>query len=217
MIQQPRASLCMSPVNPTPRCHTISRVHNRKSIRLKGYDYRRAGAYFVTICTYRSAHLLGEIRKGKVYKSEAGEIAEAFWRGIPDHNLNAQIDAYVIMPNHLHGIIWLAEDQEVSIVPSQGKASRIERGRDAGIAGDTMYRIRNRDDSKAKKEKFGHPVSGSLSTIMRSYKASVTRECRRRGLSFKWHSRFYDRIIRTEQQLKHVRVYIAKNPMNWKK
>lgn len=84
--------------------------HNRKSIRLKNYDYSQNGSYFITICTNRKEHLFGEIYSSKEHNLfEAGKIAEKYWLEIPKHYPNVILDMYVIIPNHVHGIIIIAD------------------------------------------------------------------------------------------------------------
>ncbi|MFK7844468.1 MAG: transposase [Rhodothermales bacterium] len=122
-----------------------------------------------------------------MHPSRIGELAEARWLAIPAHHPHILLDAFVVMPNHLHGILHI-------IAPPSSSAS----------SGRLTYaRV------------FGPPDAGSISTVMRSYKASVTRECRKQGLLFRWHTRFYDRIIRNENALKNVRNYIHQNPIKW--
>ncbi len=79
--------------------------HHRRSIRLKGYDYSQPGAYFVTVCTQDSAFLFGEVVNGVMVLSGWGRVVVACWRGIPEHFPNVELDASVVMPNHMHGII----------------------------------------------------------------------------------------------------------------
>jgi putative transposase len=88
------------------------RAHQRRSIRLKGYDYAQPGAYFVTICTADRQPILGEIVNGAMRLSAAGRIVEQEWRRLVRHFPNIRLDAYVIMPNHLHGIIVINESVE---------------------------------------------------------------------------------------------------------
>jgi REP element-mobilizing transposase RayT len=77
----------------------------RRSIRLTGYDYTQAGAYFVTICTHDRACLFGDVVDGAMQLNEAGHIAEKCWMGMPDYFPHAALDTFVVMPNHIHGII----------------------------------------------------------------------------------------------------------------
>jgi|GEM_PF-7055626 len=80
-------------------------IHHRRSIRLKNYDYSQEGMYFITICTLHQEHLLGNISDGKMILNENGNIANDFWLQIPENFPNVQLDEYIIMPNHIHGII----------------------------------------------------------------------------------------------------------------
>ena len=81
------------------------KTYNRRTIRLKGYDYTQSGAYFVTICTHERVCLFGEAVDGAMALSRAGEIAQARWFAIPHHHPNIELDAFVVMPNHVHGIV----------------------------------------------------------------------------------------------------------------
>ncbi len=83
--------------------------HHRRSIRLKGYDYTQPGAYFITICTHGRECLFGEIIDGEMHLNEAGPIVVQTWWDLPNHVPNVQLDAFVVMPNHVHGIIIITE------------------------------------------------------------------------------------------------------------
>src|SRR6266496_5868237 len=83
--------------------------HHRRSIRLPGYDYGQPGAYFVTICTYQRTCILGSVQDDFVLLSPSGRKAEQCWRDLPDHFMYIELDAFVIMPNHLHGIIIIRD------------------------------------------------------------------------------------------------------------
>ena len=83
---------------------------NRKRLRLVGLDYSEPGAYFVTVCTANRQDLLGEIADGQTKLSSRGEVAKASWNGIPNHFPGVALDAFVIMPNHIHGILLFTHD-----------------------------------------------------------------------------------------------------------
>lgn len=80
---------------------------NHRSIRLKGYDYSRRGAYFVTICVHKRACLFGEIVDGEMVLNDAGSVAAKCWHAIPDHFPHVILDTFVVMPNHVHGILFI--------------------------------------------------------------------------------------------------------------
>src|SRR5437868_13402885 len=86
-------------------------IHHRRSIRLKGYDYSQAGAYFITLCTYNREHLFGEIVDGNIILSEYGQIAFNEWARTSQIRPNVLLDVFVIMPNHLHGIILIRKGE----------------------------------------------------------------------------------------------------------
>jgi len=94
-------------------------IHNRHSIRLQGYDYTQSGAYFITINTYKKEHLFGEIVDGVVQLTPIGKIAFEQWEKIPANFPNVLLDAFVIMPNHMHGIVVITEGE---VVEGKGKA-----------------------------------------------------------------------------------------------
>ena len=85
-------------------------MRRRRSLRLRGYDYGRPGAYFLTLKTYDKQRLFGTIRSGLMILNEFGRIAQDCWHAIPDHFPHIHLDAYVIMPDHMHGIVWIADD-----------------------------------------------------------------------------------------------------------
>ena len=86
--------------------------HHRRSIRLRGYDYAACGAYFVTICVHSRERLLGDIIDGAVRLNEYGRIVTACWNAIPVHFSGAELDAFVAMPDHVHGIVVIAADSQ---------------------------------------------------------------------------------------------------------
>jgi putative transposase len=90
-------------------------IHHRRSIRLQGYDYSQSGAYFVTICTFQRQHLFGAVNNGEMQLNVTGQIVSAIWQKIPQHFPNVEIDEFILMPDHLHGIIVISEQAEQSI------------------------------------------------------------------------------------------------------
>lgn len=138
-------------------------LHQRKSIRLKVYDYGQPGKYFVTICTKDRACILGEVNDGEMKLSNVGEIVEECWKEIPSHFNNACTDVFQIMPNHVHGIVAIKEN----IV-----------GINTTIPNRSIDR---RDDAcNVPKTASGYysaisPKHHSLSTFIRSFKSAVTK------------------------------------------
>lgn len=80
-------------------------VHHRRSIRVKDYDYSRAGAYFLTMCLQSKRCLFGNVANGEMMLNDAGKSVRHIWNDLPKRFLSIKLDKYVIMPNHMHGII----------------------------------------------------------------------------------------------------------------
>lgn len=135
-----------------------SNKFGRKSIRLKHYDYRSNGYYFVTICTYEKICYFGNIQNQRVNLSSLGEIAEKFWLEIPEHFSYAEIDNFIIMPNHVHGIVVI--NQEFKNYPRNM----------IGILHATSLQNNKNDLPKIMSDLS--PKKGSLSSIIRSYKSA---------------------------------------------
>jgi putative transposase len=169
--------------------------HHRRSIRLKGYDYSSPGAYFITLCAYQRHCLFGEIVNGEMQLNECGAIATECWQAIPSHFQKIQLDAFVVMPNHVHGILWIKE--------TNGRGLAFGRG----LAMPNPY-----------EGKFGKPIAGSIPTVVGSFKSIVTRRInilRNAPRTPVWQRGYYDHIIRSERSLHILRQYIQHNPLCW--
>ena len=179
-----------------------------KSIRLKNYDYRSNGYYFVTICTHQKICYFGDIKNNQVILSELGKIAEKFWLEIPQHFDYVEIDRFVIMPNHIHGIVIINQYQIDTVEALPATPLPIKN----------YSWIDNQSDDLSKMTSHISPKKGSLSTIIRSYKSAVTKWSKKNNCdNFGWQSRFYEHIIRDEESLNSIREYIINNPWNWEK
>ncbi len=171
-----------------------------KSARLAGYDYRNEGLYFVTICTKNKFHYFGEIENGNLLLNEIGLIAHTYWADIPQHFNHVSLDEFVIMPDHMHGIICIEEKR------------KIDRPSAETLHATSLPQLDNN-------QHFCNisPKPNSLSTIIRSFKSSVSKDARKINPNFEWQSRFYDHIIRDVLSLDRIRNYILNNPANWDK
>ncbi len=163
------------------------------STRLQSWNYGANGAYFITICTHKREHFFGKIINGEMKLNDLGELAESEWIKTielrPDMNL--EMGAFVIMPNHFHAII---------------------------IIGDNEY---NRTGAmhcacaSNKQNKFGSQ-SKNLASIIRGFKSSITTNARKLGNSnFAWQTRFHDHIIRNGRSFENIQNYIINNPKKW--
>ena len=100
--------------------------HHRRSIRLKGHDYTQPGAYFVTICTRDRECLFGHVVNGEMRLNDAGRMVRSVWEGLPDRFSGMELDAFVVMPNHVHGIIVIHGRSEASAMPLHASKERLE-------------------------------------------------------------------------------------------
>lgn len=169
----------------------------RRTTRLEGFDYGSAGAYFVTICAYRRA---------LVFENETlAGILHDEWQALPSRFPSAQLDAFVVMPNHVHFIIWLSEVPDHVGVPLAGTLAAPETP--AGI----------RDADRA-----GASPAPTLGAVVGAYKSLVAVRWLNwikandptRGAHI-WQRNYYDRIIRNEDELNRIREYIVANPAMW--
>jgi len=172
---------------------------NRRTIRLPYYDYTDAGAYFVTVCVTQHRCILGEIRDTDVALSRMGQIALAIWEELPAHFSEVHLDQFVVMPNHIHGILFIKNESQNN---EQSASVRTQH------AASLRRPVRT----------FGPLQAGELGTIVRSYKSAVTRQVnllrQTPGHTF-WQKKYYEHVIRDESDLDRIREYIVTNPSRW--
>jgi REP element-mobilizing transposase RayT len=189
--------------------HLYKNKYRPDSIRLKEWDYRSPGWYFLTMLTKDRRHFLGEIRSGIMGLSETGCMAYRNWAAIPDHFEHVRLDAFIVMPNHVHGLIGIMNWPVGSVETRHGVSLQ-----DGGYG--VFMRDNDVSPQKGNKIKFGNPKSGSISTIVNHYKGSVTREARKRDdHDFAWHPRFHDHIVRNDHAFNRIQDYIINNPLKW--
>jgi putative transposase len=167
-----------------------STKHHRRSIRLDDYDYRGDGAYFVTICVGDRVCAFGSIVDAKLRATRRGLVAMECWHDIPNHRPYVELDQFVVMPNHVHGIFWIVGGLEraTQVSPLQGTDVR----------------------PKA--------APGSVGAIIGSYKAAVSRTVNRLragAANNLWQPNYYEHVIRTQKSLENIREYIFTNPQRW--
>jgi REP element-mobilizing transposase RayT len=158
---------------------------DRKLNRWPGYDYSRPGLYYITICTKDRYAYFGKVQNNLVYLNNLGQVALKYWIKIPEIYNNVELDEYIIMPNHIHGILIINENKfvvgtEHCSVPTKTK----------------------------------HNKMGFLSQIIKFYKEAVIKDIKKQ-YNFAWQRSFYDRVIRNEKELSNIRKYIVNNPINW--
>ncbi len=172
-------------------------IYRIKSARMPNWNYGWKGSYFVTICTQGREFYFGDIVGNRMKLSEIGEIAESEWLKSPEFrpDMNLEMDEFVIMPNHLHGIITIGKNEY----------NEFNDGHRDAMHGDS---------SITPTTKSG-PQRNNLSSIIRGFKSAVTINARKFHVDFAWQSRFHDHIIRNEESLNNIRNYIRNNPLNW--
>jgi len=194
--------------------------HHRRSIRLKGYDYSQAGAYFITICTQDRACLFGKVVNGEMRLNDAGRMVLAEWNMLPERFPHVVLDAFVVMPNHVHGIVVItnpATDDTATTAPTivgTGLVPAPDDGATTRVAptvGDIVAPT------------VGDIVAPTVGDIVGAFKSRVTVEYIRgvktsgwppfRGRL--WQRNYYEHIIRNERALNAIRQYIIENPRRW--
>jgi len=177
-----------------------------ESTRLPGYDYSQPGYYFVTICTKYKFCYFGEIVDEKMVLNNIGKIAVKYWLEIPKHFLQVTLDEFVIMPNHVHGIVEINENCRDEALPRL-----YINATEPNINIHQSYTGQHPQMSQIS------PKPNSLSTIIGSYKSICTKTINQlHGNNyFAWQSRFYDHIIKNDQALFNIRQYIINNPQIW--
>lgn len=177
--------------------------HHRRSIRLGGYDYAQAGGYFVTICTQDRVCLFGDVVNGEMWLNGTGRIVHDEWMRTPVLRPRVTLDAFVVMPNHIHGIIILGDGHNA-----------VNDGATAGRG--TLQRAPTERGSAV--ERFGRPTSDSIPTIVRLFKSATTKRINRlRGTPGApvWQRNYYEHIVRDDESLGRIRQYILNNPAQW--
>jgi putative transposase len=172
-----------------------SEFHHRRSIRLKDYDYSRAGAYYVTICVQQRMCLLGEIAAGEMRLNEAGRMVHTAWNELPGKYPGVEIDEFIVMPNHFHGSIVLNVGAGPCACPDPND------GQPRGVA----------------------PTGLSLPDVVHRFKSFTTAEYRNgverlHWIAFPgrfWQRNYYEHIIRDEREMNAIREYVRFNPSKW--
>jgi REP element-mobilizing transposase RayT len=186
------------------------RYRRRNSYRLQGYDYSQPGAYFVTANCINREHLFGKIVKKKMILSEYGQIAENHWLRTPAIRQNIELGEFIIMPDHLHGIIIIMEKM------ISNKAMENSDPRDSlslSWGGCNTPQLNDNESHRL------ISTSQTLGAIMRGYMGAVTSEInklRETPGAKVWQRNFYDHIIRDLPSFKSISRYIIRNPSQWK-
>ena len=162
--------------------------HRRRPLRLKDYDYRQEGAYFITICTHNRKCLLAEIIDHELRLNNWGRVVESEWRQTAILRPHVSLDVYVVMPNHFHAIFFLSQDRATQrVAPTEEKPAT-------------------------------GPKSASVGAIVGQFKSQVTKRIKALwgpAIEPIWQRNYYEHIIRDEDDLNRIREYIEYNPVRW--
>ncbi len=174
--------------------------HHRRSIRIPWYDYRNHGGYFITICVRNRECIFGTVAGDTVRLTQRGHIVNECWHDIPNHHANASLDEFIIMPNHVHGVLFLIGNRATQTSPLHNATAAV---------GATPASPSGRPRGA---------TSGSLGAVLGSFKSAVSRRINqlRPGSATKlWQPNYYEHVIRNESSLQDIREYIFTNPLRW--
>ncbi len=188
------------------------RIHHRHSIRLKGYDYSQTGTYFVTLVARQRQSLFGEVANGVMYLNQYGEILRQVWMDLPRHYPHVTMDEFVIMPNHVHGIVVLHDCRGGSV----GNGS-LPMG---AMSGEVLLPEMAQTRPYVRSSDQHHPqtIHHALPEIVRAFKSFSARRInflRNTPGTQVWQRNYYEHIIRDQPELERIRLYIHDNPHKW--
>ena len=214
------------------------------SARLQNWDYSSNGGYFITICTQNRVHYFGEIKDAAMQLSTIGQLAEHYWKEIPNHFPFVKLGNFVVMPNHVHGILIINKCHDNNDIASENNdiapenddntaETRLIASVQDNIAPNTRFISPENDDNTSQTRLIAsvrddeiniggfagdkNPMfHDSISKIIRWYKGRCSFEIRKSHASFEWQSRFHDHIIRNAHSYENIQNYIRDNPKKWK-
>jgi len=159
--------------------------HHRRSIRLKGYDYSQAGAYFITIVAYQRECVFGEVVNGEMQLNDFGKIVDVTWQWLENQYPYVELGARVVMPNHSHVILIIRNERRGGsrTAPTKGPIKRKPLGRLIGAF---------------------KTVSTKQINLLRGTEGQTV-----------WQRNYYERIIRDEREMDRIYRYIESNPSQW--
>jgi len=162
-------------------------IRHRRSLRLKGYDYKQAGVYFVSMCTLNRTCFFGDIVNGEMMLNAEGQIVAEEWIKTAEIRNNIELDEWVVMPNHFHGILVINECRGTA-----RRAPTVEQfGKPVPNSIPTIIRS------------FKSAVTKRINKLRNSPGAKI------------WQRNYYEHIIRNEDELNRIREYITNNPLKW--
>lgn len=201
-------------------------IHNRRSIRLKDYDYSQAGLYFITVCCHNRICRFGHVHNGEMVFNEFGTIAFNEWINTTEIRKNVELGEFVIMPNHMHGIVKILERGSGELhsprtTTELHSADTLTELHSADTPNE-LHSADNLTELHSAEKNMGEcnsPLRGTSQTIgaiVRGYKSSVTKQLGLLGFNEKlWQRNYFDNIIRDEKSYHTISNYIKNNPAKW--
>ena len=186
-----------------------------KSARAQWWNYSWDGSYFVTVCTRNKTCFFGHIEDNHVLLSELGKIALAQWLEIPLKFPYTRLGEFVIMPNHVHGIIILQKDQVKETIQADHLSMDNIDNDQSSKDGNHLNEVKSFRIKGGITGKYNPMLHNSLSRVMRWYTGRVSFECHKIDLDFNWQRRFFDQIIFDKNAYRSISNYIKRNPSNW--
>lgn len=188
--------------------------YRNASIRANWWDYGWNGAYFITICTKNREYFFGEIKNGEMILSQTGIIVDILWHEIPNHASFIELGDFVVMPNHIHGILIVDKpngdtDRDTETNVGARHALHLQHL-------PSQQTVQPSEQKSIGKQRFQNIGKNTVSSIIGSYKSAVTKHANRLGTENGWQSRFHDHIIRNDVEYQRISNYIINNPSNWK-
>lgn len=195
--------------SPSHKTIKFANKYRIETLRLRNWDYGSNGMYFITICTGNRNCYFGKIENQRVKLSKMGIIADKIWLEISNKFSFIELDQYIIMPNHIHGILTISKDA-INRVSTENNTDIVVKNNVS-----TKDNTHNANLSGGITGLHNPMLYDNLSRAIRWYKGRVSYEIRKFRKDFHWQSRFYDIIVRNETSLYYIRRYIRNNPIKW--
>jgi putative transposase len=198
------------------------------SARLKGWDYRTAAYYFITICTKNREHFFGHIENKQMVLTNLGKIAQQYWDKIPEHFPFVELINFVVMPNHVHGLLYLQGENEktddsgkqsktTTAVPLENNVQTLHATSLPNLENNVQtLHATSLQNAKSEFMRSISPKKYSLPSVIRSYTSAVTNFGNKNKLPNGWQERYHDHIVRNQAEFDRIYNYITNNTANWK-
>ena len=191
-----------------------------QTTRLQNWDYGNNAPYFITVCTKNRFNYFGEIKNGELKLNEIGSLADHFWKEIPIKFPYAKLDDFIVMPNHIHGILFIEKSVETRLIASNNK-NDLQNVETQFIASNIDNNFNSEETRLIASLQGGvtknmNPMlNENVSKIIRWYKGRCSFEIRKITDDFGWQHRFHDHVIRDSKSFETIKNYIVNNPYTW--